>query len=215
MPAQGQKTDQAKKMAPAKKKASVKKKASAKKKAPAKKNVAPKQEVPFVRPPKKEFTSGVYTLYTQALSLLNQNKHKTARKQFTRLIETFPGEIQVIAKAQSFLRICDRHLADPKKESAPTPEEIFNQGVFYHNDGQYDEALGDYSRALKLSKKNNDHIYYAMAATELSMGNADDALNHLEKAIQLNEENRFFANNDPDFEPLATNNRFRNLVHPD
>ena len=177
--------------------------------------MAPKQEVSFVQPPKERFASGVRTLYAQALSLLQQKKHKSASKQFTRLIERFPGEIEIIAKAHSFLRICDRHLSDPKKESAPTPEEIFNQGVFYHNDGRYDKALGDYSRALKLSKKNNNHIYYAMAATELSMGNADDALNHLEKAIQLNEENRFFANNDPDFEPLATNNRFRNLVHSD
>ena len=200
---------------PAKKKQAAKRKTPAKKKAPAKKHVAPKREVSFAQPPKREFASGVCTLYAQALSLLHQKKHKPASKQFTRLIETFPGEIAVIARARSFLRICERYLLDPKKDSARTPEEIFNQGVFYHNDGRYDEALGDYSRALKLSKKNNDHIYYAMAATELSMGNADDALQHLEKAIQLNEENRFFANNDPDFEPLATNNRFRNLVHPD
>ena len=200
---------------PAKKKQTAKRKAPAKKKAPANKHVAPKREVSFAQPPKRKFATGVCTLYAQALSLLHQKKHKPDSKQFTRLIETFPGEIEVIARARSFLRICERYLLDPKKDSAPTPEEIFNQGVFYHNDGRYDEALGDYSRALKLSKKNNDHIYYAMAATELSMGNADDALQHLEKAIQLNGENRFFANNDPDFEPLATNNRYRNRVHPD
>jgi len=197
------------------KKQPAKKKQAGKKKAPAKKKVAPKREVSFEQSPKRKFTSGVYTLYAQALSLLHQKKHKPASKQFTRLIETFPGEIEVIARARSFLRICDRHLLDPKKNSARTPEEIFNQGVFYHNDGRYDKALGNYSRALKLSKENNDHIYYAMAATELSMGNADDALEHLEKAIQLNEENRFFAHNDPDFEPLTTNIRFRKLIHPD
>ena len=219
MPAQRKKQPakrkQAKKKDPSKKKAAAKKKVSAKKKAPAKKKVAPKQEVSFEQLPKKRFTSDVYTLYAQALSLLHQKKHKTASKQLTRLIATFPSEIEVIARAQSFLRICDRHLLDQKKDSARTPEEIFNQGVFYHNAGRYDKALGDYSRALKLSEKNNDHIYYAMAATELSMGNADDALKHLEKAIQLNEKNRFFAHNDPDFEPLATNNQFRKLIHPD
>jgi len=200
---------------PAKKKQAAKRKAPAKKKAPVKKHVAPKREVSFVQPPKRRFASGVCTLYAQALSLLHQKKHKPASQQFNRLIERFPGEIAIIARARSFLRICDRHLPAPEKDTAHTPEEIFNQGVFYHNDGRYDKALGDYSRALKLSKKNNDHIYYAMAATELSMGNAENALKHLEKAIQLNEENRYFANNDPDFEPLATNNRFRNLLHPD
>ena len=200
---------------PAKKKQAKKKKAPAKKKASAKKTVAPKREVSFEQPPKKSFTGGAYTLYTQALSLLHQKKHRPASKQFTRLIETFPSEIEVIARARSFLRICDRYLPDPKKDSARSPEELFNQGVFYHNDGRYDKALGNYSQALKLSKKNNDHIYYAMAATELSMGNADDALEHLKTAIQLNEENRFFAYNDPDFDPLTTNNRFRKLIHPD
>ncbi|MFQ5930471.1 MAG: hypothetical protein ACE5MK_12310 [Acidobacteriota bacterium] len=72
-----------------------------------------------------------------------------------------------------------------------------------------------YSRALKLSKKKNDHIYYALAATELSTGNIDNALKYLKKAIEIKEENRFFAYNDPDFERLATNQKFRELIHPE
>ncbi|MFB3067907.1 MAG: hypothetical protein ACE1ZI_01440, partial [Acidobacteriota bacterium] len=80
---------------------------------------------------------------------------------------------------------------------------------------QYDQALANYSRALKLSKTDRDHILYAMAATALSVGNTDDALKHLEKAIQLNQENRFFAHNDPDFEPLTTNQEFQKLIFPE
>jgi len=206
----------AKKKVPAQKKAPARKKVPAKKKVQAKKKVAPKQESSLEKqPPRKNFSGDVYALFAQALGLLHQKKHKQASKQFTRLIEAFPGEIEVIARARSFLRICDGYLQHPKKDSARTPEEIFNQGVFHHNAAQYDKALGDYSRALKLSKKDNDHVYYAMAATEFSMGNADDALKHLEKAIQLNEENRFFAHNDPDFELLATNKQFRKLVYPE
>ncbi len=93
--------------------------------------------------------------------------------------------------------------------------EVFDQAVFYHNSGQHECALETYSRALKLSKKDQDHIYYAMAATELSMGNTEAALQNLETAIQMNQENRFFANNDPDFQILATDKKFQELIHPD
>ena len=199
---------------PQRKKQPAKKKQAKKKKVSSKKKAAPKKQVAFEEPPKRRFTGDVYALYAQALNLLHQKKHKQAKKQFIRLIEAFPSDIEVIARARSFLRICDRYLQEQKKDSASTPEEIFNQGVFYHNAGQYDKALGDYSRALKLSK-DKDHVYYAIAATELSMGNADDALKHLEKAIQLNEENRFFAHNDPDFKLLNTNKQFRKLIYPD
>ena len=197
-----------------KKKTPAKKKAAAKKRVAAKKKVAPKKQVAVEEPPKRRFTGDVYSLFAQALNLLRQRKHKQARKQFVRLIEAFSSEIEVIARAQTFLRICDRYLQDQEKDSATTPEEIFNQGVFYHNAGQYDKALEDYSRALKLSK-DKDHVYYAIAATEFSMGNTDDALTNLEKAIQLNEENRFLAHNDSDFELLSTNKQFRKLIYPD
>ena len=201
-----------KKNQPAKKKQM--RKTPSKKKTAAKKKVAPKKQVAVEEPPKRRFTGDVYALYAQALNLLRQKKHKQARKKFVRLTKAFSSEIEVIARAKSFLRICDRYLQDQEKDSATTPEEIFNQGVFYHNAGQYDKALEDYSRALKLSK-DKDHVYYAIAATEFSMGNTDDALTNLEKAIQLNEENRFLAHNDSDFELLSTNKKFRKLIYPD
>ena len=154
-------------------------------------------------------------LYEKAWSLLHQKKYERAKKQFTKLLEAFPNEIEVSARARTFLRVCDNHLRTQKKHSPGTPEEFFNQGVLSHNAGQFDQALGHYSRALKLSKTIRDHILYAMAATSLSVGNTDDALKHLEQAIQINQENRFFAHNDPDFEPLTTDQEFQKLIFPE
>ncbi len=131
------------------------------------------------------------------------------------MLEAYPNEIEVSARARTFSKVCDNNLRTQKKYSPVTPEEIFDQGVFHHNAGQYDQALVHYSRALKLSKGNRDHILYAMAATAISTGNTDDALKHLEKAIQINQENRFFAHNDPDFEPLTTDQEFQKLIFPD
>ena len=102
-----------------------------------------------------------------------------------------------------------------EEKQPQTGEEVFHQGVVCHNAGKFDEALDCFSRALKLTKKEKDHIHYALAATEASVGNNENALRHLREAIQIRQENRFFANNDPDFEFLHENEQFAELLHPE
>ena len=216
---------------PTKKKAATKKKAVPKKKAakkspakqkqPAKKKKSAKSrraQQPVITPPPIEKPRRealpVYKAFEDALRLLHKKQYAKAKERLTKVVTTFPDQTEVLARAQSFLKVCERQLMSVK-ETASSPEEVFDQAVFYHNRGQYERALETYSRALKLSKKDQDHIYYAMAATELSMGNTDTALQNLEKAIQMNQENRFFAHNDPDFQLLATDKKFQELIHPD
>ena len=194
------------KKSPAKKK---KKKLS--KKTPPEEKLIPFQPIVARRKP----SDAVYRAYEQALSLLHNKRYKQAQQRLTRVVEAFPEDIEIIARARSFLRVCEKQLKSTKEESTNTAEEVFDQAVFYHNAGQYEQALEEYARALKLSTQSKDHIYYAMAATELSMGNTVEALKHLEKAIQMNQENRFFAHNDPDFAILSTNKEFQELIHPD
>ena len=204
-------------MSAQKKKLAQKKKPAQKKKLAQKKQPAQKEQAVLSTktPSRTKSSDDVYVLYKKAWSLLHQKKYERAKKQFTKLLETFPNETEVSSRARTFLRVCDKHLITQKKYSPGTPEECFDQGVFSHNAGQFDQALGHYSRALKLSKTNRDHILYAMAATSLSVGNTDDALKHLEKAIQINQENRFFAHNDPDFETLTADQEFQKLIFPE
>jgi len=199
------------------KKTATKKKVAKKsaKKTPAKKRRAQKPVITpqLIEKPKREALP-VYKAYEEALKLCHKKQYAKAKDRLTQIIAKFPEETEVLARVQSFLKVCERQLKS-HKETANAPEEFFNQAVFYHNAGQYEHALENYARALKLSKKDQDHIYYAMAATELSMGSTDTALKHLEQAIQLNQENRFFAHNDPDFQLLATDTKFQELVQPD
>ena len=183
--------------------------------APVKKKSTKKKSVIRKVTPPKECTARIYGLYEKALALLHKNNYRKARESFGRLLEGFPDEIEIAASVRSFIRVCDRHLQEPRKERLRTSEDIFNQAVVQHNQSQYKEALVFFSRALKLSKKRKDHIHYAMAASEVCAGNTDQALKHLKKAISSNQENRFFASNDPDFESLADNKIFLDLVHPE
>lgn len=193
------------------KKKSTKKKKSVKKMSPEKKSAVIVQK----SLPKKEFSKELYKLYEQGLKFLHRNSYEKARNKFTQLLEKFPTDIEVTSRAKTFIQICDRHLDLKQNQPALNPEVIFNQAAIHHNAKRYEEALETLSQAIKLTPKRKDHIYYSMAAAEVCIGNTTQGLAYLRKAITMNEENRFFANNDPDFEPIADNPEFEELIHPE
>lgn len=209
-----------------KKKAAKKKHAKKKKAAKKTKKSGPKKKVTKARktrrkkrtisasPVQEKPVSKVYQFYEEGLGLLHQKKYKQARARLIYVMDKFPQEIEVAARAKSLLKVCEKNL-QTKAKPGTTAEELFHRGVVLHNTGEYENALDCYSRALKASKKKGDHIYYAIAATEATVGDVDNALKHLQKAIEIKEENRYFANNDPDFELLTTNQKFQKLIHPE
>ena len=159
--------------------------------------------------------SPAHEAYEQAMKLLHDKKYGTAQQALLKILEDFPNATEVGPRVHALLRVCERAIQTREAQSPSSAEELFDLAVFYHNNGQYKKALTTLSHALKKAKRRLDHIFYAMAASELSLGNADDALKHLEKAVELNRDNRFFAQNDSDFESLASNVRFQELIRPD
>lgn len=151
-------------------------------------------------------------MYGKALGFLNQRRYRDARKLFLEIRDEFPAATEVLGRVNTFLTICETQLKKKKETPPTTAEEFFDLGVLYHNEGQYEQALECFSSALKLTRKDSSHIHYAMAATQSQLGNVEKALKSLRRSIELREENRFFARNDPDFEPLAKNDEYRDLV---
>ncbi|MGH9340320.1 MAG: TPR end-of-group domain-containing protein [Acidobacteriota bacterium] len=168
-------------------------------------------------PKKKEtFKKNAYGLFEEATGLFNNKKYKQALALFQKIKESFPEEIDVVARANSFIKICNRQLQQVEVKRPTQAEGLFDLGVVHHNSGSYDQAMQCFEDALKLEKKDKaDYIYYAMASTEIRQGNSDQALKNLKKAIQIRSENRFFARNDPDFERLSESETFQELVGPE
>lgn len=155
----------------------------------------------------------VHELLEGGLKKLHGKKFAQARKVFEKILEGCAEDKEIAARVRVYRRICDRHLEAEKKEPAKSSDEFFNLGVFHHNDGHYEEALEHFKKALSLAKKSpDDHIYYAMAATEARQGHAPEALKNLKKAIESKAESRFFARSDPDFETLHKNEGFQDLI---
>lgn len=168
---------------------------------------------PAAPPPKKARpVKEVYRLYEKAVSLLHRKQYREARDVFLAIADRFPEEIEVLDRVNAFLRICESHLRKRREAAPATAEEFFDRGVIHHNAGQYDQALEAFSAALKLTRRDSAYIHYAIAAAEVHLGNHEKALKSLKRAIELKEEHRFFARNDPDFEPLTQNRKFLELI---
>ncbi len=151
-------------------------------------------------------------IYEKALKLLFQHKYDQAEKALRGLVDQFPEESALQARVRTFLKLCEKRQASAK--SQPDSLDPYDVGVLEHNRGNFAEAVTNFKLALKKTKTPQDHVHYALAASEARQGHGDKALRHLEQAIEARSKNRFFAQNDPDFRSLQKDESFRKLIRP-
>ncbi|MBI3935146.1 MAG: tetratricopeptide repeat protein [Acidobacteria bacterium] len=149
--------------------------------------------------------------FENALQLFNENHLGRARGIFERLTNDPARELA--QRARVYLRICDQRLSRATLQ-LKTAEDYYNYAVGLANEGNAEESEQYLLKALKLAPQA-DHIYYALATTYALRDDVDGALQHLLKAIQLSERNRFQAQNDADFANLLEDPRFTELLYPE
>ena len=155
-------------------------------------------------------TSAALALLEKGIKLIYQKEFKRARVEFKSIGETYPGEPEIIARALSYLQICDREEAAHRKPLV-TQDQLYGLGVMEHNRGNYDGAISYFRQSLE-KNKNADYVYYSLAASQALKNDVNAAVDSLRKAIELNEDNRVYAKNDPDFDPLHIQKDFTDLV---
>ncbi len=153
-----------------------------------------------------------FDLFEQGLRFLFKKDYAKAQKRFLAAKKAGSENLELQARTDQYLRVCDRKVNPPEPFVPGTPEEEFDLAVFHHNQGAYEDALKAYQKALKRGKGDLDYVYYGMAASEACRGKSKKALEHLKKAIETHERTRFFARSDPDFERLEKSDEFLKLV---
>ncbi len=151
------------------------------------------------------------TQFEGAVKLLNGNHLAKARSTFDRLVETATPDLA--QRARMYLNICKQRLSRSAVQ-LNTAEDHDNYGVQVANQGMLDEAEGYLKKGLKLAPQC-DYIHYALASTSALRDSAEEAMEHLEHAIELNGRNRYLAQNDPDFSGLSEDPRFTELLYPE
>ncbi len=166
------------------------------------------------RPPRllrdSKSTTSALSQLEKAIKLIYYKDFRRARAELSALIENHPSEIEIVARARSYLQICEREEAAPRKQTASN-DQIYTLGIVEHNRGNYDAAIAHF-RQMLTRFPDADYVYYSLAASHALMGDPARALENLRKAVELNEANRVYARNDADFNSLHENRQFADLV---
>jgi tetratricopeptide (TPR) repeat protein len=155
-------------------------------------------------------TSAALAILEKSIELIFQKEFKKSRGELKSIFQLYPGETEILARARSYIRICDREEASQKKPVVPS-DQLYTLGVIEHNKANYDAAISYFLRSVE-NHQNADYIYYSVAASLAMKGNLTESIENLRKAIALNPDSRIYAKNDSDFSALQSKKEFAELV---
>jgi len=168
--------------------------------------VAPKQKV--VEDPRH--TQAVQN-YESGLRALQDHKFEKAKGHLQKVLSG-PNK-SLVDRAQVHILTCDKHMETPTLQFKTT-EEHYDYAVSLINSGDYVTAREHLDKLLKQNPKA-EYVLYGLAALHCLTGHVEEALKMLGEAIQVKPSLRFQARNDTDFQNLAEDPRFTELLYPD
>lgn len=167
---------------------------------------------PPPEPPRRQVTSGALRAFEQAVKVFNRRQFEDAKAMFETVQLKYPGDLEIVARAQMYIQVCKQKLEQETKSAAPrNADELYDHGVFALNIGDFTQARVFFEKALRLHP-DAPHLLYSLAATHAQTGSHEEALNYLKRSIQIQPRFRAQAYNDADFSGLRDNRQFLELV---
>lgn len=149
--------------------------------------------------------------YEAALRLMQERKYEKATTALEKILATGPGDL--CERARIYLAACAQQLNRDKSSFADL-EEHYDYAISLLNTGDYDDARHQLEAILK-QDGDCDFAYYGLAVLASMTGHADPCLEHLGHAVRLNPRNRIQARGDSDFQDMADDPRFTELLYPE
>ncbi|MFZ0480593.1 MAG: tetratricopeptide repeat protein [Terriglobales bacterium] len=149
--------------------------------------------------------------YEVGVRALQERKFEKAKTSLQKVLAG-PNK-SLVDRAQVYIASCEQHLETPVLHFK-TSEEHFDYTISLMNTGDYVTAREHFDKLLKQEAKT-DYVLYGLAALHCLTGHVEDALKTLSEAIEANPALRFQARNDADFQNLAEDPRFTELLYPD
>jgi tetratricopeptide (TPR) repeat protein len=167
---------------------------------------------PPPEPPRRQVTSGALRAFEQAVKVFNRRQFEDAKAMFETVQLKYPGDLEIVARAQMYIQVCKQKLEQETKSAAPrNAEELYDHGVFALNIGDFTQARVFFEKALRLHP-DAPHLLYSLAATHAQTGSHEEALSYLKRSIQVQPRFRAQAYNDADFSGLRDNRKFLELI---
>jgi tetratricopeptide (TPR) repeat protein len=156
-------------------------------------------------------SASVLQHYQTALQLVQNGKYDKALAAFEKLLLIAPAEL--LERCKMYISTC-QHQLEKHELTFPTPEEHYDYAISQLNTGYYEEAREQFHSILA-GHPEADYAYYGLALLDAMTGHAQGCLDNLARAINLNPKSRFQARTDSDFQSMADDPRFTELLYPE
>ncbi len=149
--------------------------------------------------------------YETAIKLAYSGKFDKAHEVFTKLLPDAPPDIA--PSLRMYIATCNAEIAK-RAASFDNPEERYDYAVSLLNQGHYEDAR-EHFEAILAANKNADYALYGLALLAAMTCDSPRCIEHLTEAIRLNPQNRTQARLDSDFESVADDPSFTELLYPE
>ncbi len=150
-------------------------------------------------------------LYEEALKLLQAGKYEKAHEAFNAMLAGSPPDLA--ASIRMYINACLLQIQKGKTSFA-SHEERYDYAISLLNEGLYEDAKEHFQNILD-EKADADYAFYGLAVLASMTGDTHTCLKHLTAAIQHNPKNRIQARSDSDFQDMADDPRFTDLLYPE
>jgi len=150
-------------------------------------------------------------LYEAALRLMQEGKYEKAHAAFDKMLSAGAGELA--DRIRMYINACLLQVAKGKTTFS-SHEERYDYAISKLNDGHYEDARTEFKKILSENEKA-DYAFYGLAVLSSMTGDSQTCLEHLTEAIRQNPRNRIQARSDSDFQDMADDPRFTELLYPE
>jgi tetratricopeptide (TPR) repeat protein len=160
--------------------------------------------------PDPRFSQAVQN-YEAGLKLLQERKFERAKAVLEKVLAGPSKELADRAKVH--LNTCNQQLSK-SSTSFKSLGEHYDYAISLMNLGDFEGSRSHLEKIVKQSAEA-DFAFYGLALLDSLTNRAEDCLRNLDQAIRLNPANRFQARNDSDFQNMADDPRFTELLYPE
>jgi len=159
---------------------------------------------------KKDTFKKIISAYEKAMKAFHKSDFEKAEELLSVFLEEDPDEKEVVDRARIYLSIC-RNAKEKKTLPLKTFDDYYQSAVYMVNRGEIEEAVKLLTKAQKMEPKQGK-IPYLMSIASLKQENVDEAVAHLEKAVELDEFFAILAQNESEFGDIRDDDRFKDVV---
>ena len=149
--------------------------------------------------------------YEAALRLMQEGKFDKAHAAFEKMLASSTPDL--LDRIRVYINACLGKITKGTT-SFQSHEERYDYAISLLNQGKYAEAR-EHFKGILAENANADYAFYGLAVLASITGDSHQCLEHLTEAIRKNPKNRIQARADGDFQDMADDPRFTELLYPE